>query len=207
MIIPTHIHDDHVCGIPYLQRHRETECWALEKVTKVLSEPARWSSTPCCYDRPIRIHRRLKDGEEFDWEEYTFRAYYFPGQTEFHSAITALIDGKKVAFTGDSVYERARATWGNTVKKRPMQTQIFRNGFQLSMHKKCQQVLRQIMPDLICPGHEEPFNFDRIKLEDYCDYIEQKEALFRELSPEPVEQYVDLLLGSTAPLSIGARGR
>jgi glyoxylase-like metal-dependent hydrolase (beta-lactamase superfamily II) len=28
LAIPTHIHDDHTCGIPYLQRHHGVRCWA-----------------------------------------------------------------------------------------------------------------------------------------------------------------------------------
>lgn len=30
LVIPTHIHDDLVCGISFLQRHFGTQCWALD---------------------------------------------------------------------------------------------------------------------------------------------------------------------------------
>ncbi len=63
LVAPTHIHDDHTCGIPYLQRHHGTECWALDKVAQVLEDPAAWASTPCVFPKPIRIDRVLADGE------------------------------------------------------------------------------------------------------------------------------------------------
>ena len=46
-VAATHIHDDHTCGIPYLQRYRGTACWALDMVARVLEHPAEWASTPC----------------------------------------------------------------------------------------------------------------------------------------------------------------
>ncbi len=52
--------------------------------------------------------------------------------------------------------------------------------------------MNKVLPERICPGHGEPFYFDKLKTEEYSDYINQKETLFRELSPKPAEQYSDL---------------
>src|SRR5262249_51134029 len=104
VVIPTHIHDDHTCGIPYLQRHHGVECWALEEVAQVLEDPAAWASTPCAFPRPIRIDRRLSDGDRIRWEEYELQVFHAPGQTEFASMITGMIDDRKVAFTGDNYF-------------------------------------------------------------------------------------------------------
>ena len=60
VVVPTHIHDDHTCGIPYLQRHHGTSCWALDEVAKVLESPTEWASTPCAYPKPIRIDREAR---------------------------------------------------------------------------------------------------------------------------------------------------
>ena len=62
LVIPTHIHDDHTCGIPHLQQFYGTRCWALDAVAQVLADPAAWSSTPCTFHKPIRIDRTLSDG-------------------------------------------------------------------------------------------------------------------------------------------------
>ena len=191
-VIPTHIHDDHTCGIPFLQKHYGVECWSLEQIADVLENPQAWSSTPCCFHEPIEVQRRFSDGKGFRWEEYEINVYHAPGQTEFHSTIAVNIDGFQIAFTGDNMYERPRAGWGSTRQDQPMQTQVFRNSFQLKMHRKCQEVMKRIAPDRICPGHGEPYEFTDLKLKSYVDYIVQKESLFRELCPEPAEQFVDL---------------
>lgn len=198
-VIPTHVHDDHTCGIPYLQRHHQVKCWTIKQMAPVLATPNRWSSTPCCYNRPIRIDREFSDGEEFTWEDYRFKIYHAPGQTEFHSIVSTSIDHTEVAFTGDNIFPREVATWASNTRQRPIQTQVFRNSFQLSMHRKCENLMREISPDRICPGHGEPFDFDKFKLENHTDYINQKENLFRELTPEPAEQSVDLFWARMLP--------
>src|SRR5258707_15524814 len=76
VVVPTHIHDDHVCGIPYLARHHGTKCWALEDVAKVLEAPEKWN-TPCLMSVPIRIDRRFDDGERFEWEGFEFEMVFY----------------------------------------------------------------------------------------------------------------------------------
>src|SRR5262249_35419174 len=143
---PTHIHDDHTCGIPFLQRHHDTQCWALDVVADVLEQPGDWASTPCVFPKPIRVDRRLKDGETFEWEEYTFTVYFAPGQTEFHSVIVATIDGRRVAFTGDN-YFLHDVTRSGSVHRVPFQTTVLRNSFQLGMHRRCAEVMREVSPE------------------------------------------------------------
>jgi hypothetical protein len=151
LVVPTHIHDDHTCGIPFLQRHQGTRCWALKEVGQVLADPAAWTSTPCTFPKPIRIDRWLSDGEKFRWEEYEFEIHFAPGQTEFHSVYAAMIDGRKVAFTGDN-YFVAEVLAGGKTEMLPFQTTVLRNSFQLAMHRRCADVMRAISPELICPG-------------------------------------------------------
>ena len=123
LVIPTHIHDDHTCGIPYLQRHHGTQCWALEEVGQVLTDPAAWASTPCTFPKPIRVDRWLKDGDRFQWEEYDFVIYHAPGQTEYHSVYAAEVDGTKVAFTGDNYFVE-QVVHGGKSEIQPFQTTV-----------------------------------------------------------------------------------
>ena len=198
LVIPTHIHDDHTCGIPFLQRHHGTRCWALEQVGQVLADPAAWTSTPCTFPKPIRIDRRLRDGETFQWEEYEFVMYFAPGQTEFHSVYAGMIDGRKVAFTGDN-YFTAEVLAGGKTEMRPYQTTVLRNSFQLDMHRRCADVMRRIDPELICPGHRDVLQCNKQELDTYCDFIAQKERVFRELVPEPADHYIDLFWSRLLP--------
>ncbi len=191
LVVATHIHDDHTCGIPYLQRHHGTRCWALEEVAQILENPAAWASTPCVFPKPIRIDRSLSDGERFHWEEYELEIFFAPGQTEFHSVVSVAVDGKKVAFTGDNYFVEEVLEAG-APKMRPFQTTVLRNSFQLQMHRRCAQVMKRITPELVCPGHGDVLTCTKDDLDRYCDFIDRKEVVFRELVGEPADHYIDL---------------
>ncbi|MBI85155.1 MAG: hypothetical protein CMJ81_18325 [Planctomycetaceae bacterium] len=198
LVVPTHIHDDHTCGIPFLQRHHDTKCWALEQVGQVLADPMAWASTPCTFNKPIRIDRWLGDGERFQWQEYEFEIYFAPGQTEFHSVFAATIDDRRVAFTGDN-YFLADVLEGGKLHQRPYQATVLRNSFQLSMHQRCVEVMREIGPELICPGHRDVLSCCKEDLDYYCDFIQRKERSFRELVAEPADHFIDLFWARLLP--------
>jgi glyoxylase-like metal-dependent hydrolase (beta-lactamase superfamily II) len=198
LVVPTHIHDDHTCGIPFLQRHHDTKCWALEQVGQVLADPMAWASTPCTFNKPIRIDRWLGDGERFKWEEYEFEIYFAPGQTEFHSVYAGTIDDRRVAFTGDN-YFLADVLEGGKLQQRPYQTTVLRNSFQLPMHQHCVEVMRKIDPELICPGHRDVLSCSKEDLDYYCDFIQRKERSFRELVAEPADHFIDLFWARLLP--------
>ena len=214
-VIATHIHDDHTCGIPYLQRHRSTACWALDEVAKVLEAPADWASTPCTHPKPIRVDRKLADGEGIVWRGFELIFHHAPGQTEFHSVISATIDGKIVAFTGDNYRVSAEVggkalpaggtSWrqekavGGNFDQSPYQTTVFRNSFQLAMHRRCVDVMRAIEPDLICPGHGEVLPCSTPDLDQYADFVALKERAFRAVVAEPADHHIDLFWARLRP--------
>jgi glyoxylase-like metal-dependent hydrolase (beta-lactamase superfamily II) len=164
----------------------------------VLEDPAAWTSTPCTFPKPIRIDRRLRDGERFRWEEYEFEIYFAPGQTEFHSVYAGTIDGRKVAFTGDN-YFLAEVVSGGKVEMLPYQTTVLRNSFQLGMHRRCAEVMRRLAPELICPGHRDVLPCFKKDLDVYCDFIARKERVFRELVGEPADHFIDLFWARLLP--------
>ena len=198
LVVPTHIHDDHTCGIPHLQNFYGTQCFALEQVAQVLANPAAWTSTPCTFPKPIRIDRTLHDGERFQWQEYEFDIYFAPGQTEFHSVISAEIDGRKVAFTGDN-YFMQEVLVGGKIEQRPFQTTVLRNSYQLAMHRRCIEVMTQVSPQLICPGHYNVWDCDERLLREYANFIRCKERAFRKLVAEPADHYIDLFWARLLP--------
>jgi glyoxylase-like metal-dependent hydrolase (beta-lactamase superfamily II) len=204
VVIPTHVHDDHTCGIPHLQRHHGVDCWALDEVAQVIEEPAAWSSTPCVYPEPIDVSRHLSDGESFTWEEFEFDVYHAPGQTEFHSVLAAEVDGQTVAFTGDNYFEGETVVHPDRRERRPHQTTVLRNSFQFWMHRRCTEVMRAVAPDVVCPGHGEVLDADDRAIAQYCDFVDRKERLFRDLVPEPEAQAVDLFWARLLPYQIHA---
>ena len=199
VVVPTHIHDDHTCGIPHLQRHYDVDCWALDEVAKVIENPAAWSSTPCTFPEPIDVTREFADGETFEWEEFTFSIHHAPGQTEFHATIAAEIDGRTVAFTGDNYFEGETQIHPGRSERRPHQTTVFRNSFRFPMHDTCAAVMRTVAPDLVCPGHGELLEVDDRKIDQYCDFIDRKEDAFRAVVGEEADQRVDLFWARLLP--------
>ncbi len=199
VVIPTHVHDDHTVGIPHLQEHYDVDCWALDTVSQVLEAPAAWSSTPCVYPEPIDVAREFTDGSQFVWEEFEFTIHHAPGQTEFHATLAAEIDGQTVAFTGDNYFVGPTDLYPGHTEPRPHQTTVLRNSFQFEMHQACKRVLREIKPDVICPGHNEILDVDPRDIQQYCDFIDRKERVFREAVAAPAEQAVDLFWARLLP--------
>ncbi|WP_316399341.1 MBL fold metallo-hydrolase [Bradyrhizobium sp. 33ap4] len=198
LVIPTHIHNDHVCGIPFLQQHFGTHCWALDCIAAVISDPAAWASTPCCFHKPINVQRILSDGEAFHWRGVDFEVHHAPGQTEYHAIILGHIDGKRIVFGGDNVF-LFNPQAGGIEHEIPIQTTIMRNSFQLEMHRRCATVMRATKPDLICPGHGELITWDQSRITEYTGYIERKEAAFRDVVAEPANHFIDLFWARMLP--------
>ncbi|MER9196935.1 MBL fold metallo-hydrolase [Mesorhizobium australicum] len=198
LVVPTHIHDDHVCGIPYLQRHFGTKCWALDCVAEVIADPAAWASTPCCFHKPIEVQRILSDGEAFHWRGFDLEVHYAPGQTEYHAMILARIDGKRVVFGGDNLFLfNPRA--GGIDREIAIQATVMRNSFQLEMHRRCANVIRVLNPDLVCPGHGKLIDMDQARIAEYTSYIERKEEAFRGIVDEPANHFIDLFWARMLP--------
>jgi glyoxylase-like metal-dependent hydrolase (beta-lactamase superfamily II) len=174
-------------------------------VAQVLEDPAAWASTPCAFPKPIRIDRRLADGERIEWEEYELEIFHAPGQTEFASIITGMIDGRKVAFTGDN-YFLAEVTSSGRTETRPYQTTVMRNSFQLWMHRRCAELMRTVAPELICPGHDQVLPCSKADIEAYADFIARKESVFRELVAEPADHFIDLFWVRLLPYVARASG-
>jgi glyoxylase-like metal-dependent hydrolase (beta-lactamase superfamily II) len=197
--LPTHIHDDHVCGIPYLQRHYGTACWALDEVAKVIEAPAKWN-TPCLLGVPIRVDRQFTDGEKFEWEGFRFEIIFYPGQTEFHAAILGEIDGRRVLFSGDSSYPLRR--YLPEKEKEWMVNTVLRNSLTLAMHRKCADEFVRLRPDFLCPGHGPSLPIPPDAYTEIHLYVERKEAIWRDLLPEPTDLGIDLFWARLLPYQL-----
>ena len=102
LALPSHYHDDHVNGLPYLQRHHGTRVWCFENMVDIMRHPHGYK-LGCTYPEPVAIERGLGQGERFKWEEYEFQVFHSPGHADYHMAMFGEIDGRRVAFSGDEV--------------------------------------------------------------------------------------------------------
>jgi glyoxylase-like metal-dependent hydrolase (beta-lactamase superfamily II) len=133
VVLISHFHDDHVAGVPMLQRVSGTQVWVPENFADLLARPDA-HAFPCDWPHPIRIDRRLALDRPFTWQEFTFRLAPMTGHTRFSSAISFEADGKRFAHTGDQFFltdREGRRIDGDWTGAQMMQNHVYRNGREL----------------------------------------------------------------------------
>lgn len=66
-------------------------------------------------------------------------------------------------------------------------------------------MISAMKPDLVCPGHGELIPMDHSRVAEYTDYIQRKEAAFRDVVDEPANQFIDLFWARMLPYLSEAR--
>lgn len=97
----THYHFDHTDGIPKFQQEFDCPCITDRRLAEVLTDPKAWR-LPCLGVEPIRVHRPMKDGQSWQWQEFKLTSYFYPGQTLYHAGLLAESKGLRMFFVGDS---------------------------------------------------------------------------------------------------------
>ncbi len=172
--IPSHMHDDHINGFPYLARHHGTKIWCFENIAEILENP-RGHNLGCTLGEPIHVDRTIRDRETFRWEEFEFTAVHSPGHTNYQMALFTTIDGVRLAFTGDAFFHDA---------DRPFQIRhnlIYRNRVKSGDYVKSIENILEYQPHVICPGHGEPFLIDLDMARAFKTKAEKQDAFFRSL--------------------------
>jgi glyoxylase-like metal-dependent hydrolase (beta-lactamase superfamily II) len=152
VVLFSHAHYDHYDGVyTLLERDAGSRAWTLDRVAAPLADPLRWRA-PFLDARPVRIDRRLKDGETAAWREYSFRFHHLPGQTEFTMGVEAVIDGKRCFFTADNFFHQDQFSgtggWMGLNRSWP-----------LPYAASARQVL-DAAPDWVLAEHGGPFEFN-----------------------------------------------
>ena len=163
----SHFHDDHVCGVPVLQRLFGTECWAGENFADLLEHPEA-HCFPCNWPVPIKVNRRLPLDREFQWEEYTFRLHPMNGHTRFSALIGFEADGKRFAHTGDQYFFQPRSVTGAMTQdfrrgfadQVMLQNHVYRNGALLNGYEQSAKWMLEWRPDIVLTGHQPPMYTD-----------------------------------------------
>lgn len=158
VVLVSHFHDDHVCGIPLLQRLFQTECWAAENFAELLEHPEA-HCFPCNWPIPLRIDRRLPFDEVFQWEEYTFRLHPMSGHTRFSALIGFEADRKRFAHTGDQYFfvENPTEPMRDYSAVHRLQNHVYRNGSLLDGYDQSGKWMLEWRPDIVIQGHRSPY--------------------------------------------------
>jgi glyoxylase-like metal-dependent hydrolase (beta-lactamase superfamily II) len=177
--IPSHYHDDHITGFAYLARKEGTKLWCYKNMVDVLERPAA-EIVGCTVPVPMKVERAIEDGEEIQWEEFTFRVFHTPGHADYHMTMFLEHEGKRVAFTGDNIFgsptnrdDQGRMLTGWNL--------IPLNKNRADDHLKTAERLLEFEPEIICPGHGGPYDVTRDDLLLYREGMSKIPSKFQAL--------------------------
>jgi glyoxylase-like metal-dependent hydrolase (beta-lactamase superfamily II) len=206
-VIPTHMHGDHFLQAPHLRARYGAQIWALDRMAPMCEHPE-WFD----YSAPIqaygigvdgvRFDRLLKDGEGFEWEGYHFTVDWMPGQTEFALCVNGVIDGRKVAFTGDNLFGDPRDP-GQTGHEAMVahNSAILEEGYIRGA-----EYLSRLKPDILLGGHSYVMDHPARFIERYRRWAYSMRDAFRELlSTDPYEYAFDPFWVRAEPYRISVK--
>jgi len=163
--IPSHYHDDHVAGMPLLQRLHGTQIWAHRSFAALLTDPM-GSVFPCTEPTPFAVARVLDDDVPVTWEGVTFRFAAASGHTRFEQLIGWEVDGIRYAHSGDQYSFSGRAGHERHVYQEIMEERIvdwstvhirgnhvYRGGTFLDSFARSAAWMRAWRPDVVVSGH------------------------------------------------------
>ena len=178
VIMPSHMHDDHLNGFPHLVRHHGAKVWCYENMVDVLQNP-RGYNLGCILAEPIKIDRSFRNGETFKWEEFEFQVFHSPGHTEYQMAMFVTIDGARVAFTGDAFFPTGSP---DSLLRHNL---IFRNWVENDSHVKSIRTILEHEPNVVAPGHGKPFLSNKADLEILKGRLEDQQKYFFSVIADP----------------------
>ncbi len=176
--IPSHMHDDHLNGFPYLVRRYGTKIWCYENMVEILENP-RGLNLGCTFGEQIKVDRPIHNKETFKWEEYEFTVVHSPGHTNYQMAMFASIDGARIAFTGDAFFNDPSNP--NMLRH----NLIYRNEVKSGDHVQSIRNILEFEPNIIAPGHGRPFLIERDTAKNFEERAKKQDAFFRELVADP----------------------
>ena len=178
-VIPSHYHDDHLAGVPWLQATQGTQAWIFENFAEMVANPAGYN-VPCLLPHPIRVDRTLPDRGSVAWDRWRFDVFHMPGHTWWALGLFAEIDGTRVAFTGDNLL-------AGTLSPLRAAAPVYRNRMLVDSIAVGVRRLMEFEPELLLTGHTGALRVERKTLEDFHTWARQLEGVFRRLVPVPAE--------------------
>ena len=180
LVLVTHFHDDHVNGIPTLQRLYGTRCWAGENFAHLSADPMSYNF-PCTWPEPITVEPQPLC-TPLHWEEYTFTLEPMSGHTRWSTLISFRADDATFMASGDQYFF---TDWGvnDFTRTSAMHNHVYRNGALSESFHASNAVLRRVKPDIILPGHNSAYrtNADFYRLLDV--YADDYRTLHADIMP------------------------
>lgn len=174
----SHHHGDHKNRLPDLFRQDDPEVWVFENMVDIFENPTRYKLP----GRPLGVYadRILNDKEKVQWEEYTLEFTSFPSQLQYHQALFAVIDGKKVLFTGDGSWKPIDPDRSMNGPVIPHQDYCLDGGYIT-----CTRKMLEYLPDIVCPSHTEEYYPTKEQLEEFYDWSVELREVMTELVDQP----------------------
>ena len=223
-VFVTHMHGDHALDAGHVRKVHGAKLWAMAGVVDKFERA--WDYDLCALmpsynDRgkpdvlePLKFDRTIRDGETIHWEGYALTCDWMPGQTKFASCLHGVIDGQRVAFTGDNIFASP-----TDPKQGGNEAVVARNACILEEgYLYAASYLHNIAPDLLLGGHCWAMAEPKKLIERLRVRMEALRDEFRALSVEddyrymfdpywvqPLPYRVELKPGATADLKVIVR--
>jgi glyoxylase-like metal-dependent hydrolase (beta-lactamase superfamily II) len=178
-VIPSHYHDDHLAGVPFLQQEHGVQAWIFENFADIVQNPAGYN-IPCLLPAPIKVDRVLKDGETFTWDGHTFTVFHMPGHTWWALGMFGQIDGTRVAYTGDNLL-------AGTISPLRAAAPVYRNKMLVDSIALGAERLLEHEPELILTGHTGAIEVNRQILDDFIAWARDLSDAFVKVVAVPDE--------------------
>ena len=175
--VPSHYHDDHLAGVPWLQREHGAEAWIHESFAGIVAEPERYD-LPCLLPDPIRVDRVLADGDLVEHAGASFETFHMPGHTMFALGLAGTLDGVRIAYTGDNLLAGALSPLRAAAP-------IYRNVLRLDSIRLGVERLIAHEPELLLTGHTGALEVTRADLDEFVAWARELELVVGRLAPVP----------------------
>ena len=182
VVLVTHMHGDHCLEAPHLRDMHGAKIWTMNRVVAPVSRPLHFDycAQVNTYGKgidSIAFDKVFQEGDTFTWEGFKLTVDWMPGQTEFALCLHGIIDGKKVAFTGDNIFGNS-----SDPSQNGHEAVVARNSCILEEgYIYAAKYLKKLQPDLLLGGHSwamaEPAKLidryleDAIKLKEYFEKL------------------------------------
>ena len=182
VVLVTHMHGDHCLEAPHLRDMHGAKIWTMNRVVAPVSRPLHFDycAQVNTYGKgidSIAFDKVFQEGDTFTWEGFKLTVDWMPGQTEFALCLHGIIDGKKVAFTGDNIFGSS-----SDPSQNGHEAVVARNSCILEEgYIYAAKYLKKLQPDLLLGGHSwaiaEPAKLinryleDALKLKEYFEKL------------------------------------